>query len=416
MNKFKDNNSFSRNYTLSIFVFIGVLLSSYQTVDAAACNSTTWASLTAANPGGIAGGQTFTHGGYNWRVCFNFTFQNSPYNHTWKTSACGGSAHYLSRYETCSNASAPSVSSSTSQSKTFTSGYFNGNVTNNNGATVTSRGFKWGTTSNPTTSVTAGSGNGTYNYNKTGLNPGTTYYYRAWATNSEGTTQGSVLNFTTSVLAPSVTTNNAASITSSSATLGGSVTNANGATVTSRGFKWGTTSNPTTSVTVGSGNGTYNYNKTGLNSGTTYYYRAWATNSAGTTNGTVKSFTTSALAPSVTTNNAASIASSSATLGGSVTNANGATVTSRGFKWGTTSNPTTSVTVGSGNGTYNYNKTGLNSGTTYYYRAWATNSAGTTNGTVKSFTTSALAPTVTTTDAASILSSSATLGGQCYKC
>ena len=402
MNKFKDNNSLFRNYTLSIFVFIGVLFSSYQTADATACNSNTWASLKAANPWGVPGGNTFTHGGYNWRVCFHFTFGSSPYNHTWKTSACGGTAHYLSRYETCSDASAPSVSTSTSQSKTSTSGYFNGNVTNNNGATVTSRGFKWGTTSNPTTSVTVGSGNGTYNYNKTGLNPGTTYHYRAWATNSEGTTQGSVLNFTTSVLAPTVTTTDAASILSSSATLGGNVTNANGATVTSRGIKWGTTSNPTTSITIGSGTGAFTTSLGSLSPGTEYYYRSWATNSAGTTDGTVKSFTTSALAPTVTTTDAASILSSSATLGGNVTNANGATVTSRGIKWGTTSNPTTSITIGSGTGVFTTSLGSLSPGTEYYYRSWATNSAGTTNGTVKSFTTSALAPTVTTTDAASI--------------
>ena len=276
---------------------------------------------------------------------------------------------------------------------------------------MTSRGIKWGTTSNPTTSITIGSGTGAFTTSLGSLSPGTEYYYRSWATNSAGTTNGTVKSFTTSALAPTVTTTDAASILSSSATLGGNVTNANGATVTSRGIKWGTTSNPTTSITIGSGTGVFTTSLGSLSPGTLYYYRSWATNSAGTTDGTVKSFTTSALAPTVTTTDAASILSSSATLGGNVTNANGATVTSRGIKWGTTSNPTTSITIGSGTGVFTTSLGSLSPSTLYYYRSWAANSVGTTNGTVKSFTTSALPPTVTTSDAAYIISSSAIIGG-----
>ena len=92
-------------------------------------------------------------------------------------------------------------------------------------------------------------------------------------------------------------------------------------------------------------------------------------------------------APTVTTTDAESILISSATIGGNVTNANGLTVTSRGFKLGTTSDPTTSITTGSGTGVFTTSLGGLSPATLYYYRSWATNSAGTTNGTVKSFTT-----------------------------
>ena len=382
MIKFKDNNSLFRNYTFSIFLFILLFIPSTGEAQSSAGSCS---SYPAYSSGTYQAGARVYAGGFVYQACY---ITANPY---WQSND-NNCWNYWRRY-TCTSASAPSVSTVNSQSKTSSSGYFNGNVTNNNGATVTSRGFKWGTTSNPTTSVTVGSGNGTYNYNKTGLNSGTTYYYRAWATNSAGTTNGTVKSFTTSAVAPTVTTTNAASITSSSATLGGNVTNANGATVSSRGIKWGTTSNPTTSITIGSGAGVFTTSLGSLSSGTLYYYRAWATNSAGTTNGTVKSFTTSAVAPTVTTTNAASITSSSATLGGNVTNANGATVTSRGIKWGTTSNPSTSITIGSGAGVFTTSLGSLSSGTLYYYRSWATNSAGTTNGTVKSFTTSAVAPT-----------------------
>ncbi len=65
---------------------------------------------------------------------------------------------------------------------------------------VTARGVCWNTSENPTTSsskTTNGSGLGTYTGNITGLSPNTTYYVRAYATNSEGTAYGEQRAFTT---------------------------------------------------------------------------------------------------------------------------------------------------------------------------------------------------------------------------
>jgi uncharacterized protein (TIGR02145 family) len=75
-----------------------------------------------------------------------------------------------------------------------------GNVTAAGGTAVTARGVCWSTSKNPTTSnskTTNGSGMGTYTSNITGLSPNTTYYVRAYATNSQGTAYGEQRTFKT---------------------------------------------------------------------------------------------------------------------------------------------------------------------------------------------------------------------------
>ena len=84
------------------------------------------------------------------------------------------------------------------------------------------------------------------------------------------------------------------------------------------------------------------------------------------------------------------ISSNTATSGGNIANNGGTPVTQRGTVWSTNTNPTTansSTNNGSGNGSFTSNLTGLTSSTTYYLRAYATNSAGTAYGNEVSFTT-----------------------------
>ena len=97
--------------------------------------------------------------------------------------------------------SLPTLNTTTILSITETSAVSGGNITSNGGATVTSRGVCWGTSSNPTTikdnlSVN-GSGAGSFASNLSGLTGGTTYYVRAYAINSAGTSYGNELSFTT---------------------------------------------------------------------------------------------------------------------------------------------------------------------------------------------------------------------------
>lgn len=75
-----------------------------------------------------------------------------------------------------------------------------GNITSDGGSAVTARGVCWSTDPDPTISdnkTTDGAGTGEFISNITGLMPNTTYYVRAYATNSNGTGYGSVLSFTT---------------------------------------------------------------------------------------------------------------------------------------------------------------------------------------------------------------------------
>jgi hypothetical protein len=76
-----------------------------------------------------------------------------------------------------------------------------GNVTDDGGATVTARGVCWNTSTNPTTSnshTSNGTGTGSFSSNLLSLSANTLYYVRAYATNSEGTSYGSQISFTTS--------------------------------------------------------------------------------------------------------------------------------------------------------------------------------------------------------------------------
>lgn len=273
------------------------------------------------------------------------------------------------------------------------------NVISDGGATVTERGVCWSTSQNPTTSSdhTADSGTGIGEFTVTGsLTPSTTYYVRAYATNSEGTAYGAEVTFVMPNL-PTVTTSAVSNIAATTATAGGNVADdTGGATVSARGVCWSTSQNPTVSdshTTDGSGTGSFTSNITGLNALTTYYVRAYATNDAGTTYGSQVSFTTTEATPMVTTNAVSDITLDNTTInvtcGGNVTDMGATDVTARGVCWSTSENPTISnshTTDGSGLGSFTSSITGLTSGETYYVRAYATNSSGTAYGNQVSLT------------------------------
>lgn len=89
----------------------------------------------------------------------------------------------------------------------------------------------------------------------------------------------------------------------------------------------------------------------------------------------------SAGAPVILTSSA-SQSSGAVTVGGNVTADGGAAVTDRGFVYATATNPTTAnstVALGSGTGSFTGTTPQLPAGT-YYFRAYATNSAGTSYG------------------------------------
>ncbi len=185
---------------------------------------------------------------------------------------------------------------------TQTSATAGGNVTDDGNAEVSARGVCWGTSQNPTTGsskTSDGTGTGSFTSSITGLTPGTTYYVRAYATNSEGTSYGNEVTFPSNpVLLASLTTTIASSITQTTAVSGGNITLDGGGAITGRGVCWSTTANPTTALSTktsdGAGTGTFTSNISGLTANTIYYIRAYAINSAGTAYGNQLDFPTSA--------------------------------------------------------------------------------------------------------------------------
>lgn len=310
---------------------------------------------------------------------------------------------------TTTSATIPVVSTATATFITQTTAISGGNVTNESGAAVTSRGICWSnTTSSPTilnSKTVDGTGLGTFTSYLTSLAPGTTYYFRAYATNSVGTAYGPAISVRTlsATIPTGVTTNTITSITQTKATGGGNSSSDGGAAITARGVCWSNaTSSPTiaNSKTVdGSGIGSFTSSLSSLTANTTYYVRAYATNSVGTAYGAYQIFkTAAATVPSgITTTTISSITQTTASSGGSISNDGGALIYSRGVCWSnTTSSPTIFDSVtnnGSDIGSFTSSLSGLTANTTYYVRAYATNSVGTSYGSVMSFIT--LAPTLT---------------------
>ncbi len=301
--------------------------------------------------------------------------------------------------------------------------------------------FRYGTTNTsceslPTVVTQGNIGSGTSNVSGqevvTNLSPQTTYYFCAYATNSDGTTYGSVRDFTTEADPPTVTTQSVTGIGTDEATLRSSV-NPNGLSTTVY-YRYGTTntscaslSTSTTYGGIGSGTSDVSYNPktiTELSSNTTYYYCAYATNSVGTTYGEVLSFTTEAAEPSVTTSAVSTIGQISAKLNG-MGNPNGyATI---GWFRYYSSNPgscsdsggtripaSSGSSLGSGTTDVSFSQdiSGLTPNTTYYACAFASNTHGTGSGNVRSFTTSAGTPlSVSASGESSLGSYSVTLNG-----
>lgn len=106
------------------------------------------------------------------------------------------------------------------------------------------------------------------------------------------------VHYTESLSAPTVTTNTETGVGVSSATINGEITATGGQNSTVRGFAWGTSStlsNGDTSTTTESGDfgaATFSQGVSNLLAGKTYYFRAYATNSAGTSYGSIDNLVT----------------------------------------------------------------------------------------------------------------------------
>jgi uncharacterized protein (TIGR02145 family) len=271
-----------------------------------------------------------------------------------------------------------------------------GIITSDGGLKVSVRGVCWSLQPNPTindNSTKDDTGTSEYTSTISSLIVNTTYYVRAYATNINGTAYGLQVTFKTlTSILPELTTTVASNITVATAVSGGNVMFDGGSAVIARGVCWGNEPNPTITnnkTSNGRGNGTFSSNLTNLVSGTTYYIRAYAANSLGTAYGSQVSFRTVTIA-TLTTSSVTSTSYNTAICGGNIISDGGAPITERGVCWNIASNPTISnyiTTNGSGIGTFISNLSGLTDGVTYYLRAYATNTAGTSYGNQVSFVT-----------------------------
>lgn len=198
------------------------------------------------------------------------------------------------------------------------------------------------------------------------------------------------------------------SITINSITISAKIYNDGGAAIIKKGIVWDINPNPTINLTSktdeGKGSTDFTSNLTNLLSGTTYYYRAYATNSVGTSYSTELSFKTCALA-TLTTNTILNITKNSATAVGKVISYgfyhSKEPILNRGVVWSTSQNPTIELVTktigiagidaaGEPTETFSCELTGLIQNTTYYARTYLTTKMGTAYGEQQSFSTTTL--------------------------
>ena len=327
----------------------------------------------------------------------------------------------------------PSVTTNTASSISETIADLNGTITNNNGAEVTESGFVYSTNTNPliggagvtqiqtSPTVTIGS----FTKGISSLIDNTSYFYKAYAINSEGISYGSELSFTT-IEIPTGIVMHTGNVTTCSdifydpgytsdylpdedytltiypETTGNMIeiefTSFDIEIFTDCGYDYleiydgtstsaslidkycGTTSPGTITATNTDGALTFVFH-----SDPGVEETGWEANVTCVTGVTISP-------PSVTTNTATNISITTADLNGTITSDNGVAVTESGFVYSTSANPLiagagviqiqTSPTVALGS--FSENISGLIP-STYYYRAYAINNEGTAYGSELSF-------------------------------
>jgi len=191
--------------------------------------------------------------------------------------------------------------------------------------------------------------------------------------------------------APVLSTNPVSFISTTTALCGGVISSDGDAAITVKGVCWSVNTYPTIADSLTNDGPTstpFTSLMKNLVPGTTYYVRAYATNSAGTSYGNQDTLTTLIVlsAPTVVTNAVTDIVNTTAIGNGTVTAWGGTLITDRGICWGLSHNPTllnefNSAGAGTGGeGAFIAPIGGLTLGATYYVRAYAINNVDTAYG------------------------------------
>jgi hypothetical protein len=323
--------------------------------------------------------------------------------------------------------SSPVITTPTSTSITGSNAVLGGNITNINSSNVTERGIYWSTTNGfadgagTKVSETGTFGAGVFTLGVNGLTHNTVYYYKAFATNGAGTSYTTQGNFTT--LSPTILTSG--SLSNFGSIIVGNMSAPQSYTVSATGMVSDMVITAPTgyqiSLASGSGYGaTLNLTPAGGVIGTTTIFVKFAPGTPGafsaniTHTGTGATLQNKAVngtgiaVPVITTPTFTSITSTSAILGGDINNINFSNVTERGIYWSTTNGfadgagTKVSATGSFGTGIFTINVSGLTQGVIYYYKAFATNAAGTSYTTQGTFATPAITVTGTLTNFGSV--------------
>ncbi len=297
----------------------------------------------------------------------------------------------------------PQVRSTAASSAGASSATLNLSLTSLGSAASVQVSFEWGLTTayGSATAAKAMSRTGTSSSALSGLQPGSTYHFRAVAA-GDGTAYGSDLTFTTVAdqpAPPAVTTADASAIGTTSATLNLRLTDLGSAAAVQVSFEWGMSAEYGNSTEAQSmeGNGDFSLLISGLAAATAYHFRALAVGD-GTAYGADMTFTTGttpAVPPRVRTDDAGGIAAGSARLSGELVLPGTAASVTVCFVWGTSpGGPYPNETTGiarTESGAFYFDLDGLEMNTAYYYQARAVGD-GVGYGVERSFTTTGQTP------------------------
>jgi len=317
---------------------------------------------------------------------------------------------------------APAVTTGAASAVTSNSATAAGSIPDIGCSAITAYGIEYSTTSgfangSGTQAASTNISGGNFTSNLGGLAAATIYYYKAYATNSAGTTYGTQQSFTTTSLSPSITTTaltgfgnvciNTAAGPNSFTITGSNLTTADVTVGPLAGYTFSTTTSGTytASLTLTQPGGSYSQQVfVKLTPVAVQSYNGNIPVNGGGTSSTVNVAVTGAgvnSAPSVTTGASSAITTTTATLAGSITATGCSAVTAYGIEYSTTNgfadgSGTKVASTNLAGGNFSSSLSGLTASTTYYYKAYATNGGGTAYGTQQSFTTLAPPPPVLT--------------------
>ena len=262
-----------------------------------------------------------------------------------------------------------------------------GTVADDGRAAVTNRGVCWSKSEYPTISddhTSDGTGEGEFESNITGLDLGTIYYFRAYARNRIGISYGEQVMYETGSGKAEITTDSVYAVYATSAKCAGTIIDDSNFEVLSCGICWAMTPDPTVEDNVSyasAKSGHFECTMRNLEVSTTYYVSAFAENENGYTYAQCKPFITKSGKPIVSIGEPKAKATS-IVVSGTIEDNGGFAITERGICYSTTNTEPTKedgekVQSGAGDGSFDVNIGGLEHSKTYYLRAYAVNSKGT---------------------------------------